>query len=357
MNEHQPLNADADATLQQVVAHWLPRMQVAGLPPNLIAQLIEHTRTWDNWCQTWSDKALSLERRGVHAERQGLTITAGEHYVRSSLLYHFAQFMFFNDREQKRVAAERKYTVYQSAAPYLVPKAEHLEIPYKGYSFKGYLRGASSERSNLVLIIPGTDSTKEEYGTFESYFLKRGLATFCFDGPGQGEGREFGPLNLKDWPPAVDVIIQTLRETGITGNIGLMGMELGGHLALQVSNVPGIKAIVAICGFFDMGAFWDDLPDVYKTNMHFAMGFDTIEETREQVQKFSLRDIPPPQCPVLAMHGKHDEIFPVSDAQEIAPWSQGKAEFMVFPDGLHACNNIDYLYRPMVADWLAEKLR
>jgi len=78
MNEHQTFKSGADITLQQVVSHWLPRMQVAGLPANLIAQLIERAGTWDNWCKTWSDEALSLEKRGVHAERQGLTITAAE---------------------------------------------------------------------------------------------------------------------------------------------------------------------------------------------------------------------------------------------------------------------------------------
>jgi hypothetical protein len=28
----------------------------------------------------------------------------------------------------------------------------------------------------------------------------------------------------------------------------------------------------------------------------------------------------------------------------------------MYPDGTHVCNNISYKYRPLMADWLKEKL-
>lgn len=357
MNDRKARNAEVETTLQQVVSHWQTRMQVAGLSPNIITQLIEQTGSWENWCQTWSKEALSLEKRGVQAERQGLTVTAAEHYMQASLLYHFAQFVFFNDLEQKKIAAEHKYTVYQSAAPYLLPKSRHLEIPYKGSALKGYLRGDDLANMNVVIIIPGTDSSKEEYYSLEGHFLKRGLATFCVDGPGQGEGREFGPLDPDNYPSAIEAIIQTLHDVGVTGNIGLMGMELGGHLVLHASSVAQVKAIVSMNGFFNLASFWDDFTNVIKLKMHFALGQGTIEETNQQVRKFSLSDIPPPHCPVLAIHGACDQVFPLSNAQAIKPWSQGKADFKIFPEGTHVCSNIDYIYRPLAADWLADKLR
>ena len=356
MNTNLLKDAGPDATLQQVVSHWLPRMQVAGLPPNLIARLIQRSGTWENWCHIWSDEALLMEKRGVHAERQGRTITAGEYYFRSSLLYHFAQFMFFDDLAQKQTASERKYIVYQSAAVNLSPPAISLEVPYKGYSLKGYLRKAGLEASNLVVIIPGTDSSKEEYTTLQDHFLNRGLSTFIFDGPGQGEGRECGPLTPEDWPSVIETIIQTLRDSGVNGNIGMMGVELGGHLALHASSVPGISAIISMNGFFNLADFWETLPDIYRSNIHFALGCETMEKTKFQAQKFSLRDVAPPDCPLFAMHGGRDEIFPVSDAQTIIPWSHGKAQLQIFQEGIHVCNNVDYLWRPLAADWFVEKL-
>ena len=32
------------------------------------------------------------------------------------------------------------------------------------------------------------------------------------------------------------------------------------------------------------------------------------------------------------------------------------AEAVIYPEGFHVCNNIPFLWRPLAADWLAEKL-
>ena len=45
----------------------------------------------------------------------------------------------------------------------------------------------ASERPPLVVLIPGLDSTKEEFFHWEDVFLRRGMATLSMDGPGQGE--------------------------------------------------------------------------------------------------------------------------------------------------------------------------
>ena len=32
------------------------------------------------------------------------------------------------------------------------------------------------------------------------------------------------------------------------------------------------------------------------------------------------------------------------------------ATLVIYPDGNHVCNNIPYKYRPLMADWMREKL-
>ena len=32
------------------------------------------------------------------------------------------------------------------------------------------------------------------------------------------------------------------------------------------------------------------------------------------------------------------------------------ATLVMYPDGTHVCNNITYKYRPLMADWLRERL-
>src|SRR5207237_4246896 len=63
--------------------------------------------------------------------------------------------------------------------------ARRVEIPYDGTHLVGNLRGPRD--APLVLLLPGLDSTKEEFFSWENVFLERGLATFSLDGPGRGE--------------------------------------------------------------------------------------------------------------------------------------------------------------------------
>ena len=71
---------------------------------------------------------------------------------------------------------------------YLDPDAERIEVPLDGGRVVGNLRRpAGEERPPLVLLVPGLDSTKEEFFKLENVFLDRGMATLSIDGPGQGE--------------------------------------------------------------------------------------------------------------------------------------------------------------------------
>src|SRR5205823_12195757 len=70
----------------------------------------------------------------------------------------------------------------------LDPAAERIEIPFEGgKQLVGNLRRPAGPPAPLVLLLPGLDSTKEEFFGWENVFLARGLATFSLDGPGQGE--------------------------------------------------------------------------------------------------------------------------------------------------------------------------
>lgn len=345
-----------ETRLHQVVGHWLPRMLAAGLPHGDIERLIAETGEWQNWCATWSAEADRHLAMGEEAEGRGRKITAGEAYLRAALFYHFGQFMFFDDLDQKWAAADRKAAAYARAAPLLLPPAQAISAPFEGGVLKGYLRRPTG-RAPLVILIPGSDSTKEEFASLEEHFLKRGLATFSFDGPGQGEGRKDHHLRA-DWGPVLAAVLAALAGAGaIDGPVGVMGMAFGGHLALQAAAaLPEIAAVVSMNGFFDLGAFWDDLPEVYRANMGFALGGETMAETAERARAFSLRDAAPPSCPTLVVHGGRDRIFPVADARTVADQAGPQAAWVEYPDGNHVCNNIAYKYRPFIADWMAEKL-
>ena len=352
------MSSDTQTTrLQQVVGHWLPRMMVAGLTHGDIVRLIEETGDWPNWCATWSAEGARHVAMGEEAEAAARLVTAGEAYQRAALFYHFGQFMFFDDLTQKWAAVDRKVAAYARAAPLLLPPAKAVAVVFEGGVLRGYLRQPAAGSGALVVLVPGSDSTKEEFASMEAHFLKRGLATFSFDGPGQGEGRKDHHLRA-DWGPVLAAVLAALEGAGaIGGRVGVMGMAFGGHLALQAAAaVPQIAAVASMNGFFDLGSFWDDLPEVYRANMGFALGGETLDETAERARAFSLRGVTLPDCPMLVVHGGRDRIFPVADARMVAEMAGPRAEWVEYPDGNHVCNNIAYKYRPLVADWMAEKL-
>ncbi len=346
--------------LAEVVGHWLARIEVAGITGVDAKRVIMAAGEWPNWCAAWSQEGERHFAMGDAALAAGRKITAGEAYTRAALFFHFAQFMFFDDLAAKERATARKLEAYRKAAPYLLPPARPVSIPHGAAALNAYLRRPAETPAPVVVIIPGSDSTKEEFAALETHFLRRGLATLSVDGPGQGEGRSFGPLT-PDWAPVLAAIEHALEgpavSAGLDGRIGVMGMAFGGHLVLQGAHaMRRLGAAVCMNGFYDLGAFWSELPEAYRANMRYALGGADAAETETRARRFSLAKVPPPACPVLALHGGLDKIFLPRDAERLKFFGRA-TEFIVFPDGNHVCNNIAYIYRPLIADWLADKLK
>jgi pimeloyl-ACP methyl ester carboxylesterase len=60
--------------------------------------------------------------------------------------------------------------------------------------------------------------------------------------------------------------------------------------------------------------------------------------------------------PLLIIQGKLDRLIPWEQAHKIVNAVGPNAELALFEGGNHVCNNIPYVYRPLTADWLKEKL-
>ncbi|SMY07686.1 alpha/beta hydrolase family protein [Flavimaricola marinus] len=343
----------AENRLTEVAGHWLPRMEVAGIPSSLSKSIMERAGTWDNWCAAWSEEGASQAGHGDAAFEAGYLVTAGEAYSRASLLYHFAQFMFFDDLTQKAAAAEQKLALYAKAAPLLAPPATPLKVPFEGGHLSAYHRVPADSSGITAVLIPGSDSTKEEFPSLEAHFHKRGIATISFDGPGQGEGRAHGPLR-NEFAPAVQAI---LDHVTLPGPVALVGMAFGGQLALRAAaQIDQIGCAVSINGFFDLGQMWDAFPPVYRDNMLYTLGADSAEQARDIAGGFTLSGTSPRDIPALVIHGGLDRIFPPEQAQAQVDWAGPKAELQLYPNGNHVCNNLPFLYRPLVADWIGRVL-
>ena len=344
---------------REVVGHWYPRFLVAGVPYADLEATLARVDEGTPWLAAFLDTAATHAEQAEGLLGEGRRTSAGEAWVRAAVLAHFGQFMAFDDLDAKAAAGRRKVELYARAAPLLDPPAVPVDVPYGDDVLHAYLRrpsGSAGRTVPLVVLVPGSDSTKEEFDSLERVMLARGLATLSVDGPGQGEGRSVGPLR-PGWGPALRAVLDAVAQLPDIGRVGLLGMAFGGHLVLDgAADVPEVDAFVCVNGFHDLGAFWDDLPPVYRDNMRFALGVDDLAGAEQVARGFSLADRPSPGRPVLVLHGAKDRIFPDREAHAVAEHVGPTAELVVYPEGNHVCNNIPYRYRPLAADWLVEHL-
>jgi 2,6-dihydroxypseudooxynicotine hydrolase len=340
------------------------RMLSDGIPYPDFQEATERVATLEEWFDFWAGKGAVYELLGGDAVAAGSTVSGGEWLWQAALSFHYAQFMWFHDPARREAGQRRKVELYDRAAPYLVPAAERVEIGFEGATIPGFLRlPAGSPPSSgwpCALLIGGLESTKEESLRFEDLCLRRGLATFAFDGPGQGE--LFFEVELRpDFERYASAVVDALeRRPELDGaRFGVLGRSLGGFYALRsAASDDRLRACVAWGFFYDLSDF-DSMP------AHTQRGFLYVtrrqgDEGREYLSKsLRLADVASKlRTPALLMNGAHDPIFPPRQMELAAKaLSEAPVELVIEPDGDHCCHNMGQVVRPRMADWLAKALR
>ncbi len=355
--------SSADALTQEALSNWYVRLLANGVSYMDASEVIPRVSSWREWCRLWMERAAVREHEAREMEEAGRKLSAAEAYVRASLAYHFAQFVYHEDIELKTEAQKRKVAAYLCGAPHLEPPAERVEIPWSGGRIlPGILRiperAKGAGGAPCVVLVAGLDSTKEEFYTLEAVFHARGMATFAFDGPAQGENAD---IQLRpDFEGVVSVVMDHLVEDARldSSRIGALGVSLGGYYAPRsLALEPRLKAGVGVCGPYDMGEIWEGLPALTRQGVCVSFQTDDEEKGALKSQEISLRGcLRGLDRPLLLIHGAKDRLCPVEQAHKIAAEAGDACELVVYEEGVHVCNNIPFLWRPLAADWLASKL-
>jgi pimeloyl-ACP methyl ester carboxylesterase len=342
-----------DPRVQAAIDNWAPRVVSQGVDFNDFERTTAEIERWEDWLDAWSATAEVHRRLAEEAEAAGRAKTAGEAYVRAALCYHFAKFVWLVDLERHRDATERAIACIYAAHRHLDPAAKRVEIPFEGAILVGNLRRPAGAVTPLVFLLPGLDSTKEEFFNWEEVFLARGLATFSFDGPGQGESG-FETHIRADYEGAVSAALDVLDWQG---PVGACGVSLGGYYAPRAAaREPRLAAVAGVSGAFNFGECWDGLPPLTREAFAHHSGAGDEEDARAKALELDLAPvIAELDRPALMVTGKLDRIIAWEQTKRIADEAP-KGRFVLYEDGNHVCNNIPYKYRPLVADWLAQEL-
>ncbi len=238
-----------------------------------------------------------------------------------------------------------------------------MEIPFEDTTLPAIFRlpahAAGAPRgAPVVILIAGLDSTKEEFYTLEAEIHLRGLATLAFDGPAQGERSAM--VLRPDFEVAVSSVVDYLcADSRVNAaRIGALGVSSGGYYAPRSHAADSrLAATVGVAGFYDLAECWGDLPALTRQGFSVSFGNLAENEAAERAKEVTLRGrLAGLDRPLLLIHGEKDRLCPVSHAQRMVEEAGGQAELVVYPEGVHVCNNIPFLWRPLAADWLAEKL-
>jgi hypothetical protein len=176
----------ADPRVQAAVTHWAGRFVANGIDYNDFVRTTGSISRWAEWLDAWSATAEGHVALAEDALATGHRRTAGEAYLRAAISFHFSKFVWVLDPELNRRNTEAAVRSLYAAHRLLDPTAQRIEAPLGGASVVANLRlPAGDDPAPLVVLIPGLDSTKEEFFVWESVFLARGMATLSLDGPGQ----------------------------------------------------------------------------------------------------------------------------------------------------------------------------
>src|SRR3954451_15819905 len=256
-----------DARVQAAIDNWAPRFTTNGVDPNDFRTTTARIERWDEWLDAWTQTGETHVALGEEARAAGRELTAGEAFVRAAVCFHFAKFVWVLDAERNRATTQRAIDALYAAHALLDPTAERVEAPLDGGVVVGNLRRPREvDKAPLVILIPGLDSTKEEFFHWEGVFLARGMATLSLDGPGQGEtGFE---LNIRpDYEAAAGAILDAVSARGQGDvdleRVGAAGVSLGGYYAPRAAAFEKrIRAVAGISGPYDFAANWDGLPSL-----------------------------------------------------------------------------------------------
>jgi 2,6-dihydroxypseudooxynicotine hydrolase len=355
-----------DQRVRAAVDNWSPRFVSQGVDFNDFRRVTAKIETWPEWLPAWVANGDAHAARAREAEERGRTMTAGEAWNHAALSYHFAKFVWMVDLERYRAAADQAVGALREVHRLLDPSAERLEIPFEAGTMVANLRRPSDRllldelRPPLVLLLPGLDSTKEEFFEWENVFLRRGLATLSLDGPGQGETGYTTTIH-PDYEVAVSAMLDHLADRNDRDldldRVGAVGVSLGGYYAPRAAAFePRLKATVGISGPFNFGEVWDERPALTKETFAHHSGARDLHEAREKAFELSLDGVAEQiEQPLLVIAGKLDRLVHWQESKRIAD-AAPNATWVLFEDGNHVCNNIPYKYRPLAADWLEERL-
>lgn len=304
---------------------------------------------WDEWLMLWEQRGDILLARSGDTDVALLRRAAGA--------YHWAQFLYFHDKDVKHRLRQKIKTTFRLAnvrsqhVRELSLRVSDSEIPC--WLVKPEGSNAAAEFP-WIMFVNGLDSSPEvEPMMVAEQFARHGFATIIPELPGQGLSGTHNTL-----PPTfvklVDELYKRCEPLPELSNSSRYfgGISFGGQLALKVatSSQTSLRGIVNLSGGPKPVA---PLPRRLQLDFINVIG-GTRATLPEVLEAFSVETDSRFQYPTLTVQGIHDDIYPHSDLEVLHKENQeGLSSLIALPDEGHCfLNDFDFGLEH-AANWLS----
>lgn len=352
----------SDDVIAEIMESSKGRMIGDGLQAADIDEILARCTGWGDWYEVVTDIGDRYEAMAEDRLSGGFSVSAGEYLWRACMYYHYAQFYMFERPDLREAGQKKKVELYQRAAPLFFPPAERVDIPFEEFTIPGYLRFPPGvEKPPCAVLIGGLESTKEESLLFERMCHDRGLATFAFDGPGQGEMYFQTPIrpDFERFTSAVLDYLETRPEID-SSKFGVLGRSFGGHYAPK-SAAHDDRIAVCVCWgvLYELQTYWWDMHDITRNGFTYCAGETDPEKGKEVLKMIDLSSSSAKiTCPLYLQHGMKDDLIPFHQATRLEKEAVNASEVVTQyePEGNHCCHNLYHTTRLPMADYLAKHL-
>jgi dienelactone hydrolase len=310
----------------------------------------------DQWPAAFSSTGDQLVAESERALAEGSRATASEALADAALWFHFATCVPSTSRESVAKLLQRAAVTHQRALELSGSRAERIGPERTDGVFAGILERPSGTGSPpIAVIVPGLDSSKEEFAPIARLLRRRGLATLRIDGPGQGEMLAArGPC--AEYETVLARVIDVLQRTpdlDVT-RIATVGLSLGGYYVPRVAAFERrLMAAVAVTGLYAFPV-WETLSPMLRTILTLRAGGESAARVFA-----SAVDLSPVSAkitiPLLVVAGGDDPMVSADDARRLAR-EVPSSTLLEVAHGDHLCANRRWEWQTTVADWVAKRL-
>ncbi len=207
-------------------------------------------------------------------------------------------------------------------------KEENVNIKTKqGYKLSGTYIKNPKETKDTVILVHGLMRTRRSMLSTARVYLEKDFNVLLYDsrnnGESGGEDTTFGHFEKYD----LDEWVEYIAKRNPDGNLGVHGRSMGAATALLHSeineNSKNVKFYVSDCAYSDLKDEFIYVAD--KGNLSIPSSFFAFYASLATKIKsdFKYSDVSPKESvknvttPIMFIHGKKDELVPVSMCKEL----------------------------------------